>query len=422
MNFDDIVDEGRIAGQNSMWERLADIEVISRECSPRTHQKFAIDSIFHFLKIHQSALNSIREFYFDLSTWTNIAWRHLARNDVDKLDRDARWIQILERLQGAAIGVAMILNVDSFSFTLTIKSKTYIKIFGKDLCVSFHCERDSAEEFIETWTYPTRKPDVSNLVFKELPSVDGIIVSRDGALREMVAAVGFEVMSSRDDIVGVVNTLRNSLRIISHDTENLGIVKQFVGLVVPIENPNYEEHKSLSIESTPGAIYIGKNCKLEIFAEALVHEADHQRLYEIQRSKPLTKEASTSRFCSPWRMDPRPASGLIFGASAFFRVSRFWDRLLKSDQCSFDERKAGYRALFTASQSLDALETLISSRDLTAFGRFFCENLKGEAERHYDSFRSSSQFDVWSDEAAQKLFEHKREWVLENEGPRTATN
>ena len=171
----------------------------------------------------------------------------------------------------------------------------------------------------------------------------------------------------------------------------------------------------MSIEATPGSIYIGKNCKLPVFAEALVHEADHQRLYEIQRGEHLVKEGSAEKFCSPWRMDPRPAGGLVFGASAFIRVSKFWHRLLASGYIEADHESAGYRSLFTAAQSLDALDTTLLSAELTDFGREYCETLRNEAEMLWRSFQSNPHFDAWSIKAAREISEHKHAWATEND-------
>lgn len=414
MSLSVVIDRGRVSGINMMWERLADIELICKHYSPSAYQMYSIESLFHRLKDHQADLCKARYFYFDLSTWTNVAWRHLARSTVNELEEDSGWIAILERLQGAGVGLSLAFDKKVYSGRLKIHKRNYIKIFGQALVIEAVGSKDFVSEQIELDSDRHDVRQEANVAIKKLPSVDGITVSRDTFLSEMVSAVGFDAVSSDDEIPDVEKKLEDSLKIIGYDSENAEIVKEFVAVVVPLENPNHDEHQSLSIEATPGSIYIGKNCKLPVFAEALVHEADHQRFYEIRRCEPLVKEESTEKFCSPWRMDPRPADGLVSGASAFFRVSKFWHRLLASNYAEVDHEMAGYRSLFTAAQSRDALQTILRSTELTDFGRDYCETLRREVEMLWRSFQSNPHFEAWSIRAAREISEHKHAWATEN--------
>ena len=61
-------------------------------------------------------------------------------------------------------------------------------------------------------------------------------------------------------------------------------------------------------------------------AELLVHEVRHLVLGAVLDLADLTRSDDGSRYYAPWRDDPRPVSGLLQGAYAFFGVAGFWRR------------------------------------------------------------------------------------------------
>jgi HEXXH motif-containing protein len=61
-------------------------------------------------------------------------------------------------------------------------------------------------------------------------------------------------------------------------------------------------------------------------AELLVHEVRHLVLGAILDLAELTRPDDENSYYAPWRDDPRPASGLLQGAYAFFGVAGFWRR------------------------------------------------------------------------------------------------
>lgn len=414
MRIHTVIDKGRALGIAQMWERLTDLELICRKCTPSLFRRYSIGSILDRLKGLKWDCAVDPHFYFDLSTWTNVAWRHLGRSNVSELEDDSTWIAILERLQGAEVALSLTYSGTVYSGRILAHMHNSLKVFGRALVIEAVGNRDFIDEHIEVDFNRSDLIQNASVVIRALNTVDRITISRDPFLCEMVSAVGFDAISSEEDIQNVEKKLTDAIEIIGNDNENSQLVREFVTTIVPLENPKRDEHQSLSIQATPGTIYIGKNCKLPVFAEALVHEADHQRLYEIQRCERLVKEGSTEIYYSPWRMDPRPAIGLLLGASAFLRVSYFWYRLVASEHAEVDRETAGYRSLFTAAQSLEALETVLRSSELTDFGREYCNTLWRDAQVIWQILQDAPRFKAWSIQGAREMNAHKCAWTAKN--------
>jgi HEXXH motif-containing protein len=69
-------------------------------------------------------------------------------------------------------------------------------------------------------------------------------------------------------------------------------------------------------------------------AEAVVHEAMHLNLTFLERYAPLTQTSRT--LYSPWKAEPRPASGVLHGIYVFGCIHSFFERLRR--QHALDHR------------------------------------------------------------------------------------
>jgi hypothetical protein len=106
------------------------------------------------------------------------------------------------------------------------------------------------------------------------------------------------------------------------------------------------------------------------------HEARHIKLSALLNLVSLCKPDDGQRYYAPWRVDPRPASGLLQGAYAFLGVSGFW----RGQQASAPEpevrrRAAAEFALWGDGAAL-VCDTLLSSEQLTPEGLEFTREME----------------------------------------------
>jgi hypothetical protein len=62
----------------------------------------------------------------------------------------------------------------------------------------------------------------------------------------------------------------------------------------------------------------------ERLACALLHESEHSKLNGVLGFVDLVRASRGRRFYSPWRNEPRPAIGLLYGVYAWLAVASFW--------------------------------------------------------------------------------------------------
>lgn len=101
-------------------------------------------------------------------------------------------------------------------------------------------------------------------------------------------------------------------------------VAALVSCLVPRSRPPNSPASSSSREAF-GAVTMSMPPDPETCAELLVHEVRHLVLGAVLDLAHLTRpDDDGRRYYAPWRDDPRPASGLLQGAYAFFGVAGFW--------------------------------------------------------------------------------------------------
>lgn len=160
------------------------------------------------------------------------------------------------------------------------------------------------------------------------------------------------------------------------------LVREHVFLLVPLENDRDGYFSSISFNSIPGAVYTSLHTDL-MFAETLVHEADHQWLYSFARFEQIWSfpdDAQEPIYRSPWREDPRPIEGLLWGASAFVRVGAMWEAVanaLPNSHSSLDWVRK--RAVLCNYQAIDALRTVQNYGNLSASGEALLASLARQA-------------------------------------------
>ncbi|MEU4093311.1 HEXXH motif domain-containing protein [Streptomyces sp. NPDC026673] len=113
------------------------------------------------------------------------------------------------------------------------------------------------------------------------------------------------------------------------DTRAHRAVASTVRSVVPVEGARGLLVVSASVPDAYGAITMSFTSDAPTMAATLIHEARHQLLTALGDLTPLfvpVREGPEPLYFAPWREDPRPLRGLLYGAHAFAGMTAFWRR------------------------------------------------------------------------------------------------
>lgn len=176
------------------------------------------------------------------------------------------------------------------------------------------------------------------------------------------------------DVAELRTTLRSAWPVLSpaSATEVAAIVK----VIVPYTGPE-RGHVSTSSPQVFGTVAMSRQPDRYTCAETLVHETQHLKLCALLDLVMLTQPDDGRRYYAPWRADPRPASGLLQGAYAFFGVSGFW----RQQRDAAPEPEVRWRAHVEFARWRDGvaevIETLAGSGQLTESGSAFVATMAG---------------------------------------------
>jgi HEXXH motif-containing protein len=131
-------------------------------------------------------------------------------------------------------------------------------------------------------------------------------------------------------------------------------VTRWTSGVVALHRLDPNIHVSSSSSELPGLLFLCGEPVGWAQAEAMVHEAAHQRLDAAFRIAPLFKPGlNDAIYASPWRSDPRPIRGVLAGVHAFVAVA---DLLTFCPDPSSARVEALCRAVATSEDGLALLE------------------------------------------------------------------
>ncbi|WP_190035790.1 aKG-HExxH-type peptide beta-hydroxylase [Streptomyces fructofermentans] len=157
------------------------------------------------------------------------------------------------------------------------------------------------------------------------------------------------------------------------------LVTGTVRTVVPVDGPSELRAVSATAPDSYGAVTMSLPLDAEAMAAALIHEARHQLLSALAELTPLhipSREGPQPVYFAPWRADPRPLRGLLFGAHAFAGVTSFWHALQARDR-----ERAEFEFALHRRQLRTALAALGTATGLTRAGGLVVEGLTREARR-----------------------------------------
>jgi HEXXH motif-containing protein len=111
--------------------------------------------------------------------------------------------------------------------------------------------------------------------------------------------------------------------------------------LVPADAPSVLRPISVSVPDAYGLVMISRPSDASVLAATLIHEARHQLLTAVGDLTPLfvpLRDGPEPVYFAPWREDPRPLRGLLYGAHAFAGVTSFWRerRPLEGERADFE--------------------------------------------------------------------------------------
>jgi HEXXH motif-containing protein len=125
-----------------------------------------------------------------------------------------------------------------------------------------------------------------------------------------------------------------------------------------------------------GSLAISTGSDPASLALALIHEFQHMKLVAIIDLFDLHKPGGQPRHFAPWRADPRPVLALLHGAYAHVGVCDFWRRRRTRLTAPAAARAAHFEFALWRRLTLQAVESLLDSDELTELGVAFVEPLR----------------------------------------------
>jgi HEXXH motif-containing protein len=186
-------------------------------------------------------------------------------------------------------------------------------------------------------------------------------------------------------------------------------ISAIVRVIVPFQAPD-PGYASTSSPQAFGAL--GMSCQRDPYAcgETLVHETQHLKLSALLDLVELTEPDDGRRYYAPWRPDPRPASGLLQGAYAFFGVSGFWrEQRAMAPGPRIRQRAESEFAHWREGAALTA-KTLLSCGRLTTAGTDFV----GEMTEVLEAWCREPVSEDALARAHRKADRHRAQWQSDN--------
>jgi len=145
-------------------------------------------------------------------------------------------------------------------------------------------------------------------------------------------------------------SLASALEVIGEQLPELRAeIDLYVQQIVPV-GWDAERHLSASYQEAIGTVYLSLHPSPMTLAEALVHEASHNKLNALFELDDVLENADAPLYGSPIRPDPRPLRGILLAVHAFLPVARLYERMLGTNHplagsAAFAERFARIREI-----------------------------------------------------------------------------
>jgi uncharacterized protein len=186
-------------------------------------------------------------------------------------------------------------------------------------------------------------------------------------------------------------------------------VAAIVRVIVPYQGPEHG-HVSTSSPQAFGTVAMSRQPDRYTCAETLVHETQHLKLCALLDLVALTRPDDGQRYYAPWRPDPRPASGLLQGAYAFFGVSGFWRQQRRAAPEPEIRQRAHTEFARWRDGAAAVAATLLGSGQLTESGTAFVKTMAAVLE---DWRREPVPGDALAT-ARRQADRHRAQWQADN--------
>jgi len=115
--------------------------------------------------------------------------------------------------------------------------------------------------------------------------------------------------------------------IAEHEPDLRADLDLYVQELVPV-GYEPEKHLSASYQEAIGIVYLSLHPHVLTLTEALIHEAQHNKLNALFELDPLLENAFSPLYASPVRPDPRPLHGVLLAVHAFLPIARLYERMI----------------------------------------------------------------------------------------------
>jgi HEXXH motif-containing protein len=388
-------------------ETIEDTLVLIRSCAPECFDQHGLARAAE--QIHLSSESALSALQGDpkIGMWSLIDLTPLVENP-GTASAFRLATEVADQLNYIALGIA---NYDRRPFATLVKplpQGAFVPLCGK----SFVWPHGDSERMMAT-TDCGGTISVNNipLKFHRWHINSGFTLPYGDASLAPLALEGYNLSNFDRNALTKWDKLLSRIRpLIDHSDTRL-LIASFGSFLLPLEESTDGNHLSVSFKDRPSIVYASwSQNPMDVF-EAVVHEADHQCLYETINDGPLFADAPVNEeavFRSPWRRDRRPLSGLFFGLSAFVTVGVAWTRLVEN--VGVDPEYGGRRAVLTSEQSLDAISIITNHAIMTDKGMGLLVHNKREALSSIARLQTHFGFDEWTRESQARRRADKHLW------------
>lgn len=397
----------RLAKIRRIVDTLEDALVLLRFHAPSSFEKNHLSDAAE--QLHSASEGTLLQLLQDpkVQMWSLVDLTTLAESEISP-DAVGLAEKLAEEINFVALGIA---HLERKPFRIVFKhlpGDTFIPGVG----VSLVCPDGQDEIEFASETDGTLKVNGSSTAQKRWLSFSGFTLPTGDHLLKPPTLEGYELATLDAELTKQWEQLLSRIRpLLKGSPQADSLVSSFGSFILPLTPSTNGNHLSVSFKHRPGIIYASwSEDDLEVL-EAVVHESDHQCLYEIINEGALFTDApvnSTASFRSPWRKDPRPLSGLFFGFSAFVTVGVFWETLVSKEIVKSDH--VGNRAVLALEQSLDAISVVQSHTVLTERGKDLLEFNRAEAQTSLDKLSKLPAFNAWQDASRKRQAREAANW------------
>lgn len=172
------------------------------------------------------------------------------------------------------------------------------------------------------------------------------------------------VLDHAEEIIDVAPKLRAIIRFCVHE-------------VILLRAPDDTYDVSHSEPRWPNRIFVSvprpSQVQLLRLAESVVHEAMHLNLTLAEHLAPLV--CSERTLASPWRLEPRPAAGVLHGIYVFCCISRFFTHLQAATNLQPIQAEHVHTRQNQIAEQLASIDRRALRKSLTSPGVELLENL-----------------------------------------------